>query len=184
MSHGVSPTVYATQLLEVAADGNPVSGTRVRIGYLSEPVEGVGKQNPFYDRLINPRSTTDERGHFELPGLPAGFVVSIDLDHPDFAITFERMRTTQDHPDFIVYPDNSRVDVADNGATVPLTKGVEFRGTVTDGEGNSIEGARVSTDWRSCATDASGQSGGASWPQSITTRRVSEGSIPRLRVGL
>ena len=29
-----------------------------------------------------------------------------------------------------------------------------------------------------------GQLGGASWPQSIITRRVSEGSIPRLRVGL
>ena len=62
----------------VDADGNPVSGTRVRIGYLSEPVEGVEKQNPFYDRLINPRSTTDKRGHFELPGLPTGFVVSLD----------------------------------------------------------------------------------------------------------
>ena len=141
----------------VDADGNPVSGTRVRIGYLSEPVEGVEKQNPFYDRLINPRSTTDERGHFELPGLPAGFVVFLILDHPEFAITHGRIRTTKDHPEFIVHSSKHRLDVADNGATVPLTKGVEFRGTVTDGEGNSIEGARVSTDWRSCATDASGR---------------------------
>jgi len=84
-------------------------------------------------------------------------VVALNIHHPDFAVTFEQVRTSNDHPDFVVYSSNSRADVADNGATIELKKGVEFSGFVTDGDNNPIEGATVATDWRSSATDANGR---------------------------
>jgi len=56
----------------VDPDGNPVPDARVEISYFSQPVDGVGQQSPFYDRLINPESTIDKQGWFELPRMPSG----------------------------------------------------------------------------------------------------------------
>ena len=141
----------------VDAAGDPVSGARVGIGYLSEPLNGIQNQIPFDDRLINPESTTDEQGRFELPGLPAGFVAFLNLNHPEYATNFELLRTTDDHPSFVTYRGNEKRDVRDNGATIQLEKGIELTGTVTDQDGDPISDVRVSTAWRNCLTDASGR---------------------------
>lgn len=141
----------------VDADGKPVAGTLVRMGYLSKHVGGIQKQIPFNDRLINPESMTDDDGRFELPGLPSGFAVRLNLQHSDFATKLRLVRTTKDHPEFVVYPGGSKADVAENGATIELKKGAEFSGIVTDENSNPIEGIVVATDWRNCVTDSEGR---------------------------
>ena len=163
----------------VDAEGNPVPGTRVGLNYISKsviakkdggvevkPVPGRLShrrsnsgymQRQFGDRMINPRSITDEQGNFELPGFPSGFVAGLILDHPEFALEFEAMRSTKDHPKYITNYDNSRTEINDNGSTIEMKKGIELSGTVTDEDGNPVEGTNVSTTWRSTSTDANGR---------------------------
>ncbi len=153
----------------VDAEGNPVPGTRVGLNYISKTVKTKGDKpvpgklgrshrfrmrSQFGDRLINPRSITDEQGNFELPGFPSGYVAGLILDHPEFAIEFESVLSTKDHHN--IYYDG-RIDVKDNGSTIEMRKGIELSGTVTDEDGNPVEGTYVSTHCRTSSTDANGR---------------------------
>ena len=137
-------------------DGNPVADTRVSFTHLSEPGDRYAPQSHFGDRLIKPESKTDQQGRFELPGMPSGYVVGLQLRHVDYAPTFETMRSSADHRPFVKYH-NGRVAVADNGATISLNKGVELSGAIVDGDGKPISGVSVSTQWRKCSTDLMGR---------------------------
>ena len=141
----------------VDPDGNPVADTRVSFSHLSEPGDRYDSQSHFGDRLIKPESTTDQQGRFELPGMPSGYVVALRLSHADYAPGFETMRSSTDHPPFVKYPGGKKAEVADNGATISLKKGVELSGVVTDGDGQPISGVSVSTQWRKCSTDLKGR---------------------------
>ncbi len=141
----------------VDPEGNPIANTRVSLSHLSEPGEGHDIQSHFADRLINPESMTDKQGRFELPGMPGGFGVGLDLNHPEYAPTFEMMRSSADHPLHVIHYENRKVEIAENGATIPLKKGVELSGVVTDGDGNPLAGVDVSTEWRKCSTDSNGR---------------------------
>ena len=141
----------------VDEQGSPVPNTRVKLSYVSELVEGKEQQTNFGDRMINPQSTTDAEGRFELPGMPSGFAIGLDFDHPDYAIGYECMRSTKDHSKFIVNYDNSRSEIADNGATIQLEAGIELSGIVTDEKGDPVKGAKVCTIKRNASTDAEGR---------------------------
>ena len=141
----------------VDEQGSPVPNTRVKLSHVSELVEGKEQQTNFGDRMINPQSTTDAEGRFELPGMPSGFAIGLNFDHPDFAIGFECMRSTKDHTKFIVNYDNSRSEIADNGATIQLEAGIELSGIVTDEKGDPVKGAKVCTIKRNASTDAEGR---------------------------
>ena len=141
----------------VDEQGSPVPNTRVKLSYVSELVEGKEHQSHFADRMINPQSTTDAEGRFELPGMPSGVAIGLDFDHPDFAIGYECMRSTKDHSKFIVNYDNSRSEIADNGATIQLEAGIELSGIVTDEKGVPVKGAKVCTIKRNASTDAAGR---------------------------
>jgi len=108
-------------------DGNPVEGVAVEaVDYVRQPLPGRMQAS-----LGGQIGLTDAEGRWRYSGAAEQHVNAyLHLSHPDYAndnnrhgVTYEKLRSL-DH-------------------LLVLKKGIELRGTITDPEGNRVEGAKV-----------------------------------------
>lgn len=109
----------------------------------------------YTDRVIAPTTVTGQDGGFVFPAMPAGYVATFTVKHPDFATDYVRIRTSDAHKAWIVNPGNGeRVPVLDSGARIQLEKGVLIGATLVSSDKQPIPEAAV--DVLGCSTTSDG----------------------------
>ncbi len=138
--------------------GEPLAGARVRLTGLMAPVEydldahipqeevhelGMFATVDYAETLYRPwvlpglttEATTGDDGRFELPGLPEGFIASIEVTHPKAVTASLRVAVRSIEPVYRAQFGGGEptLTLYGSGFTTELREGTVLRGQVTDG---------------------------------------------------
>jgi beta-lactamase regulating signal transducer with metallopeptidase domain len=136
--------------------GAPLAGARVRVTGLMAPVDydlekhipkeevqpiGMFGTTDYEETIYKPRvlpglnteATTDNDGRFELPGLPEGFLTTIEVTHPDAEASrlYRAIRAIEPvYREASFEPKPTKPSLVGTGFTSELPRGVRLRGQV------------------------------------------------------
>lgn len=127
--------------------GAPIRGATVRMVKLSTPSLSSRSSDRGIDlqmSQLSPQTLTDVNGEFVLREVPAGFVGSITLSHPQWLDSYSSFATSDDVPTGLMEMRGSDRDIQGMPVEVIADAGVLFTGRVIDPDGLPVDGARVS----------------------------------------
>ena len=149
----IGPSVEITGKV-VSPAGKPLKGVDIRISHFKGALGG-SKFSHFSDRMMSPRTATDEAGNFSIEGLPDGVFVGLRIMHPDFATNFQTIWTKEDLVN--LSPEIHKRPRLGNGSTIVMEEGVKLSGVILDHESKPRSGINVSTFFRRWKTNKDGK---------------------------
>ena len=122
----------------VSESDAPIANAQVRVtSFQRQDMQRSTNYVGYNDRVISPQVTSDENGRFEFPALPANYVVSLTVSHPDYAEDFFYIRSSGDDRLWLWRPHgDEKIPVLKNGDTKVVEKGVSVSGVVLDSKSN------------------------------------------------